>query len=125
MAQKPSPISKCPGCGGGLKISRLSCPGCGLAVEGDFATSRLGLLSPEQQNFAEVFLAARGNIREVEQHLGISYPTVRKRLDEVVTALGREAIDRAREVNRRNEILSRIEKGDLSAKEGARLLREL
>ena len=125
MGNRPSPISQCPGCGGRLKISRLACPDCGLAVEGDFATSRLGLLSPEQQDFAEVFLAARGNIREVEQHLGISYPTVRKRLDGVVAALGREAIDRAHGVNRRNEILSRIEKGDLSAKEGARLLREL
>jgi len=125
MANRPSPISRCPGCGGRVKISRLSCPGCGLAIEGDFATSRLGLLSPEQQDFAEVFLAARGNIREVEQHLGISYPTVRKRLDGVVAALGREAIDRAHGVNRHNEILSRIEKGDLSAKDGARLLREL
>jgi hypothetical protein len=103
----------------------MKCPSCGLAVEGDFTTSRLGLLPPEQQRFVEVFLAARGNIREVERILKISYPTVRKRLDEVLSSLGTGAVQLAEEAGRREEILTRIEKGELSAREGARLLREL
>ena len=125
MARKPTPMALCPSCASRLKVSRMTCPECGLAVEGDFAASRLGLLSPEQQRFVEIFVASRGNIREVEQVLAISYPTVRKRLDEVMVALGSEAVESAEEANRRNEILSRIERGELSAKDGAKLLREL
>lgn len=125
MARKPMPMALCPSCSSRLKVSRMTCPECGLAVEGDFTTGRLGLLSPEQQRFVEIFVASRGNIREVEQVLGISYPTVRKRLDAVIEALGSEAVESAEEANRRNEVLSRIERGELSAKEGARLLREL
>ena len=125
MPRKPVPMALCPSCSSRLRVSRLACPECGLAVEGDFAARRLGLLSPEQQRFVEIFVTNRGNIREVESVLGISYPTVRKRLDEVIKALGTEAIESAEEANRRNEILSQIERGELSAKDGARLLREL
>ena len=125
MSKSPAPISNCPSCAARLRVARLECPECGLAVEGNFQSSRLALLSPEHQHFAEIFLATRGNIREVEQVLGLSYPTVRKRLDELVEALGADAVAAAGALNRRNEILSRIEKGDLTAKEGARLLREL
>ena len=125
MNQKAKPFALCPSCSARLRVSRMTCPDCGLAVEGDFATSRLGLLAPEQQRFVEIFLTARGNIREVEQILGISYPTVRKRLDEVLEALGQEAVEEAEQANRRTEILNQIERGELSAKEGAKLLREL
>ena len=125
MDRKAKPFAICPSCAGRLKVSRMTCPECGLAVEGDFATSRLGLLAPEQQRFVEIFVTARGNIREVEQILNISYPTVRKRLDEVIEVLGREAIEEADGANRRTEILNQIERGELSAKEGAKLLREL
>ncbi len=125
MARKPAPIATCPACSGRLAVERMRCPGCGLAVEGDFTTSRLGLLPLEQQRFVEVFLAARGNIREVERILGVSYPTVRKRLEAVLASLGTEAVELAESAGRREEILARIEKGELSAKEGARLLREM
>lgn len=125
MPRKPTPMALCPSCSTQLRVRRLVCPECGLAVEGEFATGRLALLAPEQQRFVEIFVTSRGNIREVEQVLGISYPTVRKRLDEVIEALGTEAVESAEETNRRNEILSQIERGELSAKEGARLLREL
>ena len=123
--RKPESFSKCPGCAGALRVSQVSCPDCGLVISGDFSGSRLGLLSPEQQQFAEVFLAARGNITEVEKVLGVSYPTVRKRLDDVVAALGREAIEAVGETVRRNNILSQIESGEIPAKEGIRLLREM
>ena len=125
MDRKPAPIATCPSCNARLKVSRMLCADCGLVVEGDFSTSRLGLLAPAQQEFVEIFLAARGNIREVERVLGISYPTVRKRLDEVLTALGTNALEASEKQRQREEILSKIEKGELSAKEGARLLREM
>ena len=125
MTPQAKPFSQCPSCNSRLKVRRLVCPDCGLAVEGDFSTSRLGLLAPEQQRFVEIFLTSRGNIREVEQVLGISYPTVRKRLDEVVEALGTAAVETAQQANRRTEILNQIESGALSAKDGAKLLREL
>ena len=59
-----------------------------MAMEGSFPISKLGLLTSDQQQFVEAFLVARGNIKEVEKELGISYPTVRKKLDEVIDALG-------------------------------------
>ncbi len=125
MTKQPAPIAKCPACTARLKVRRMDCPDCGLSVQGDFATSRLGLLPLEQQRFVEVFLAARGNIREVERILKISYPTVRKRLDEVLSSLGTQTMQLVEEAGRREEILASIERGELSAKEGARLLRGL
>ena len=124
-SKKPAAFSRCPGCAGSLRVSQVSCAECGLVISGDFAGSRLGLLSAEQQQFAEVFLAAGGNISEVERILGISYPTVRKRLDELVAVLGAGAITAASAATRRDDILSRIERGEIPAKEGIRLLREI
>ena len=123
--KKPESFSRCPGCAGALRVSQVSCPDCGLVISGDFSGSRLGLLSAEQQRFAEVFLASRGNIRVVEQVLGVSYPTVRKRLDELVAVLGGEAVEAASSATRRDDVLSQIERGELTAKEGIRILREL
>ena len=81
------------------------------------------MLTHDQQRFVELFLSARGNIKEVEQLLGISYPTVRKKLDEVAAILGSDAIEETNENRARQEVLTRIERGELNAREGARLLR--
>ncbi|KPJ58173.1 MAG: hypothetical protein AMS15_09060 [Planctomycetes bacterium DG_23] len=96
-----SGLTSCPSCGEHLAITRLSCSECGLSIEGKFTNSRFALLSPEQQRFAEVFIKARGNIKEVEKELDLSYPTVRKKLDDLVTGLGyavKASEDRKREV---------------------------
>jgi hypothetical protein len=93
---------------------------CDLTFEGKLPTSRLALLSSEQQQFVEVFLVARGNIKEVERELGISYPTVRKKLDEVIQALGHAP--QAQRLTR-SEILEAIDKGEIPAKEGISLLK--
>jgi hypothetical protein len=82
------PLSNCPICGGELELVKLKCISCDLTLEGKLPTSRLASLSSDQQQFVEVFLLARGNIKEVERELGISYPTVRKKLDEVTQTLG-------------------------------------
>ena len=114
------PLSQCPICAGQLEPVRLKCVSCDLILEGSLPASRLALLSPDQQQFVEVFLLARGNIKEVERELGISYPTVRKKLDEVIQALGHAP---EAERMRREEILDAIDRGEISARDGIALLR--
>lgn len=79
---------RCPACDSGMSITQLTCPSCETRVEGAFALSPVVQLSTPQLQFVEVFLRCRGNIREVEKELGISYPTVRSRLDEIIQGLG-------------------------------------
>lgn len=81
-------ISTCPVCEGELLITRLHCRSCGTAIEGEFGVGRFGRLSREQLALLESFLRARGNLKEMERELGISYPTVRGRVDALVRALG-------------------------------------
>src|ERR1043166_6032504 len=81
-------LLKCPSCAGDLAVSKLHCHSCDIAIEGDFALPALLRLNRAQLDFVEVFLKNRGIIREVERELGVSYPTVRARLDEVIEAIG-------------------------------------
>lgn len=116
------PINRCPLCEGRLEPIKLRCTACETTLEGKLPVSSLALLSAEQQQFVEAFLVARGNIKEVERELGISYPTVRKKLDEVVQALGHAPAARRRE---QEEILDAIERGDMSAQEGIAAMKTL
>ena len=116
------PLSQCPVCNGRLQIARLTCDACGISLEGTVPASWLSLLSGKQQQFVEVFLVAGGNIKEVERELGISYPTVRKRLDEVIQVLG---YGPRAQLRRREEILDAVDRGEMRPKEAIRLLREL
>ncbi len=75
--------STCPACHNKLKIVRLQCDDCGTVIEGGFNTPPLAQLNSEQQRFVQIFIKARGSIKEVEKELGISYPTVCKKLDEL------------------------------------------
>jgi hypothetical protein len=75
-------------CGDVLRLVRLECDGCHTAIEGDFDSGRLGRLGRDQVSFVEVFLECRGKIKDVEERLGLSYPTVVARLEQVVDALG-------------------------------------
>lgn len=81
-------ISTCPVCQGELTITRLQCRSCGTALEGEFGVGRFGRLEREQLSFLESFLRSRGNLKEMERELGISYPTVRGRLEALLRALG-------------------------------------
>ena len=81
-------ILKCPSCPNDLSVAQLECPSCSIDIHGEFAFPPILRLAPAQLDFVEVFLKNRGVIRDVERELGISYPTVRARLDEVVAALG-------------------------------------
>src|SRR6202011_2063160 len=81
-------ILKCPSCNGDLAVSKLHCHSCDITVEGDFSIPALLRLNRAQLDFVEVFLKNRGIIREVERELGVTYPPVRARLDEVLDAIG-------------------------------------
>jgi hypothetical protein len=81
-------IATCPVCSDELTITRLHCRSCGTALEGEFGVGRFGRLDREQMALLESFLRSRGNLKEMERELGISYPTVRGRVDALVRALG-------------------------------------
>ena len=137
-------ISTCPVCQGELMISRLHCRSCGTALEGEFGVGRFGRLSREQLSLLESFLRSRGNLKEMERELGISYPTVRSRVDALVRALGLgeggevalepEASDDVSQdgpeaadpsAGQRREILERLARRELSAADAAEQLRAL
>jgi hypothetical protein len=95
-------------------------------VEGHFELSKFNRLDPEHLAFLELFLRARGNIKEVERELGLSYPTVRARLDALLATLG-YAVEPDRKTDiakRRREILDELDAGKLTADEALRMLRE-
>src|SRR5829696_4774158 len=81
-------ISTCPVCAGELAVTRLHCRSCGTTLEGEFSVGRFGRLTKDQLALLESFLRSRGNLRDMERELGISYPTVRSRVEALVRALG-------------------------------------
>jgi len=81
-------IAICPVCASDLAVTRLHCGTCGTSLEGEFSVGRFGRLTREQMALLESFLRSRGNLREMERELGLSYPTVRSRVDGLVRALG-------------------------------------
>jgi hypothetical protein len=81
-------ISTCPVCSSELAVTRLHCRSCGTTLEGDFSVGRFGRLNRDQLALLESFLRSRGNLREMERELSISYPTVRSRVEALVRALG-------------------------------------
>lgn len=114
-------ISKCPICSAKLKVVKLRCNKCGTVIENDFEFSKFEYLEEEHLNFMEIFLKCRGNIKDVEKELGISYPTVRAKLDDVVAALGYTQVKKA--VVNSNEVLDMLEKGDISAQQAVDMLK--
>jgi hypothetical protein len=115
-------ISKCPVCNSKLRIAKLKCNKCGTVIENDFEFSKFEYLGEEQLNFMEVFLKCRGNIKDVEKELGISYPTVRAKLDEVVSALGYAVVKKPTIGSK--EILDMLEKGEITAEQAVNMMKE-
>ena len=81
-------IATCPVCSGDLTVTRLHCRSCGTALEGEFSVGRFARLDRDQMALLESFLRSRGNLKDMERELGISYPTVRNRVEALVRALG-------------------------------------
>ena len=116
-------VARCPICSQALRVVRLECEGCGTRLEGSFSLGRFHALVPEQIDFLETFIRARGNFKDVERELGISYPTVRSRLDALIRALGFPSqVEPDREAERRKQILRELAEGRIAADDAAALL---
>lgn len=119
--------SDCPVCGDHLVVTRLGCASCGTELAGIFAPCEFCALSAVELDMLRVFLAARGNLRELERHLGVSYPTARARFTELLQKMG--LIEPEPEPDRptaptREQVLAEVATGALTPDEAARLLGE-
>ncbi|MCL6521677.1 MAG: DUF2089 domain-containing protein [Firmicutes bacterium] len=120
----------CPNCGGPLEIREVVCHACDTVIRSHYEPSRFERLEAEQRRFALLFLRAAGNLREMERLLGVSYPTVRRKLDEVIEALGGPVAAPGRSEARaearpeeagpegeRRRLLERVRRGELGVDE--------
>jgi hypothetical protein len=114
-------ISECPVCSKQLKITKLQCTHCHTTIENEFELSNFAALGKEQLSFIETFLKCRGNIKEVEKELGVSYPTVRGKLDDIISSLGYSTTKKVEKMDRK-KVISMLENGEIPADEAIRLL---
>ncbi|HSM58192.1 MAG TPA: DUF2089 domain-containing protein [Candidatus Sulfomarinibacteraceae bacterium] len=119
-------LEECPSCGSALVATELSCTACDTVVHGHFAPCRFCRLAPEDLAFLEVFVKNRGNVKEMERDLGISYWSIRNRLNEVVAALDFEEVPPVPQDEgvswQRQEILERLDRGEITVAEATQLL---
>lgn len=116
-------LSQCPVCSHQLTVQRLKCQSCQTVIENDFKLSKFEYLSSEQLYFIETFIRCRGSIKEVEKDLGISYPTVRAKLDEVIASLGFSPKE-TKQSKPTHDLLDALEKGEISADEAIKQLKK-
>ena len=121
MYQVPT---ECPVCHDELIVTRLACRNCSTALEGRFSMEKIFQLTPEQLHFVEIFLRSEGKLNHVQEELGLSYPTVRSRLEEVIQALGYEVAGKSEGVDeeRRQEILQKLAAKEITSEEALELL---
>ena len=126
------PPRDCPVCGDLLSVTRLGCPGCGTELSGLFAACAFCGLGQDERDVLSVFLASRGNMRKVEKHLGVSYPTARQRFADLLAQLGiaEDSADVVEEppieppsTTGRDEVLARLAAGEISVDEAEEQLR--
>lgn len=126
-------ISECPVCHNDLVVTGLKCTNCETELKGEFTLSKFNYLDTEKLYFIEVFVKNRGNIKMVEKEMGLSYPTVKKMLDEVIEQLGYDALKNVKEDKveeeaesysgpTRKEILDQIDSGEITVEEATELL---
>jgi hypothetical protein len=114
-------IGQCPICQNKLLVTQLSCKSCKTQISGEFELCKFCQLEKNQKYFAEIFIKNRGNIKEIEKEMGISYPTVRRLLDEVIEALGYKEAAKKDAVNQ-GEILDKLSKGEITSEIALKLL---
>ena len=140
--KKVTPVlTTCPVCKHELKVAKLHCDDCGTTIEGSFHLSKFNYLETEKLYFIEIFVKNRGNIKAIEKELNISYPTVKKMLDEVIAGLGysvtddedpfakeekpkAEAESTKKEKDLKQSILDKIEKGQMKVEEALEALKK-
>ena len=109
------PPSNCPVCNHRLATTRLTCPDCSTELSGAFTSCEFCVLTDEDRDVLRVFLASRGNMKELERHLGVSYPTARARFDGLLTKIG---IDRpAPAAPSRVELMEQVSRGEITIDE--------
>ncbi|SRR5216683_3982659 len=109
------PPSNCPVCSHRLATTRLTCPDCSTELSGAFTSCEFCVLTDEDRDVLRVFLASRGNMKELERHLGVSYPTARARFDGLLTKIG---IDRpAPAAPSRVELMEQVSRGEITIDE--------
>ena len=117
--------SDCPVCGTELAIIRLGCASCGTELAGVFQPCEFCALNDKETEMLRVFLSSRGNLREVEKHLGVSYPTARLRFAELLEKLGLGETAEREPALSRDQILSEVASGALSPTEAQELISQL
>jgi hypothetical protein len=123
----PKQPKYCPSCNTGLLVTRLTCPKCGTEVSGAYPPDLFSRLSSNDFDFLVFFIKTKGNIKEMERELGISYWTIRSRLNEIVDGMGlhQEEPALAEAANQREQILEQLNAGLVSVQEAAEMLDKL
>lgn len=120
--------TRCPLCGGEVTVTRIHCRDCDSTIEGRFEAGPFSHLTGEQLNFIETFVRCEGKINRMEDEIGLSYPTIRNRLHEIIRALGYEPgsgeLNLGMTEQERQRILEDLDKGLISAAEAMQLLKE-
>jgi hypothetical protein len=117
---------ECPVCGDRLAVTRLGCSSCGTELAGVFASCAFCALDEAETEMLNVFLASRGNLRDLEKHLGVSYPTARLRFSQLLEKLGlAEPAETTPAKLTRDQVLAEVASGALSPDEAAALLATL
>lgn len=125
VAQRQPP-QDCPVCGDRLAITRLGCEECGTELSGSFAGCAFCGLGADDRDVLWVFLASRGNIKEVERHLGVSYPTARARVDSMLENLGVGPLvssDRPEKRGAASKVLEALSRGEIDVDQAAEALK--
>jgi len=115
------PPLNCPVCNERLALTRLTCPACDTELSGGFSTCEFCVLTNDDRDVLRVFLSSRGNMKELERHLGVSYPTARARFDAL---LGKIGIDRPAAVpaQTRVELMEQVARGEIEIEEAMKRL---
>ena len=119
--------SSCPLCGGEITVTKIYCRDCDTTIEGRFTAGVFSQLTMEQLAFVETFVRCEGKITRMEAELGLSYPTIRNRLHEIIRALGYEPGEGEPvgiSEQERRRILERLEQGEISYEDAMRMLEE-
>ncbi|MDF2839512.1 MAG: hypothetical protein K0Q99_283 [Clostridia bacterium] len=116
-------LSQCPICSGAIEVTEFKCYSCESTIRGSFTLSKFHQLPKEQIEFAEIFIKNRGNIKEIERELGISYPTVKGKLDSLIESLGYKN-QILYSPSKNQDILEQLDRGEISPEEAIELLKK-
>lgn len=114
--------NECPYCQKPMRVTQMTCSECCVSLEAEFPMSRLAGLPVEHQRFIEMFVLAGGNLKEIAQQVGVSYPTIRSRLDKVISALRNEI---GKTQNVRGTVLDAVSPGKTNAKDAAQIIKRI